>query len=146
MTELDKQLEQLWDDPDSGQAKAAFYDLFLNTDLVVATLEETSRSGCQQPAGFAPMVLEFEGEDYLVLFDSEERMRLWAERDLPSVRVPGHVLAEMAEPGLYWALNVGSDYAKQFVPEEIAWLQQVVRNNRGQGSGQASGCGCSGAK
>jgi hypothetical protein len=29
-------------------------------------------------------------------------------------------------PPLHWALNVGSEYSKQFLPDEIAWLREVV--------------------
>ena len=27
---------------------------------------------------------------------------------------------------LHWALNVGTDFSKQFLPDEIAWLREVV--------------------
>ena len=45
---------------------------------------------------------------------------------MPSVEVPGHVLAATTEPPHHWALNVGTPYAKQFRPDEIAWLRDVV--------------------
>ena len=73
-----------------------------------------------------PLVIEAEGNDYLMLFDSEERMYAWAETKVVSVQVPGHVLAATTQPPLHWALNVGTEYAKQFVPDEIAWLREVV--------------------
>lgn len=33
---------------------------------------------------------------------------------------------------LHWALNVGSDYSKTFVPEEISWLAEMVEENLNQ--------------
>jgi hypothetical protein len=73
-----------------------------------------------------PLVIESGGNDYLMLFDSRERLYAWAEAELDSVEVPGHVLAATTMPPLHWALNVGTPYSKQFFPDEIAWLREVV--------------------
>jgi hypothetical protein len=32
----------------------------------------------------------------------------------------------MSEPPLHWALNVGTECSKTFVPEEISWLRDIV--------------------
>ena len=73
-----------------------------------------------------PLVIEAEGHDYLMIFDSRERLESWAETGVPFVEVPGHVLAATTLPPLRWALNVGTDYSKSFLPDEIAWLRDVV--------------------
>jgi hypothetical protein len=73
-----------------------------------------------------PLVIEAEGNDYLMLFDTKERLLSWAQTDAPFVEVPGHVLAATTMPPLHWALNVGTEYSKSFLPEEIAWLREVV--------------------
>jgi SseB protein N-terminal domain len=133
MTELDKALETLWEHEDDKQVQARFYDLFLNTEFFVPTIDEKpAADSCGGQGSLAPLVVEYEGEDYLVLFDSKERLTGWAERQLPFVMVSGHVLAEMSVPGLYWALNVGSEHAKQFVPAEIAWLKAVVEHGKAE--------------
>jgi hypothetical protein len=36
-------------------------------------------------------------------------------------------VVEISTPELYWALNIGTDFQKEFVPEEINWLKDVVR-------------------
>jgi len=130
MTELDQALERLWQDSEEPAAQVGFYDLFLNTTFFVPTTDgEPSTGGCGSKNSMAPLVVEYEGEDYLVLFDSEERLTGWAEKTLPFAEVPGHVLAKMSVPGLYWALNVGTEHAKQFVPDEIAWLKEIVNQS-----------------
>jgi peptidyl-prolyl cis-trans isomerase C len=73
-----------------------------------------------------PLVIESGGNDYLMLFDSEIRLKNWASNDVKWVEVPGHILAATTRPPLHWALNVGSEYSKQFLPDEIAWLREVV--------------------
>lgn len=64
-----------------------------------------------------------------MLFDTLERLQIWADGDAPYVPVVGHVLAQHTTPPLHWALNVGSDYSKTFVPEEISWLAEMVEEN-----------------
>jgi hypothetical protein len=61
-----------------------------------------------------------------MLFDTKERMLAWAGAEVKWVDVPGHVLASNTLPPLHWALNIGTDYSKQFLPDEIAWLREVV--------------------
>jgi hypothetical protein len=130
MTELDQALERLWQDTDELTAQVAFYDLFLNTTFFVpTTTDEASAGGCGSKNSMTPLVVEYEGEDYLMMFDREERLTGWAERTLPFAEVPGHVLAKMSVPGLYWALNVGTEHAKQFVPDEISWLKEIVNQS-----------------
>jgi len=36
------------------------------------------------------------------------------------------VIAATTMPPLHLALNVGTEYSKQFLPDEIAWLREVV--------------------
>ena len=61
-----------------------------------------------------------------MIFDSLERVTAWAKEEVGCVEVPGHVLAMTSESPLHWALNVDTDWAKPFIPAEIAWLKNVV--------------------
>jgi hypothetical protein len=128
MTEVDKALQDFQQHVDDPAFQSKFYDLFLNANFFVPTMEDLPPAGRQPESGgqVVPLVIEAEGNDYLMLFDSEERLRSWAQAEVSFVEVPGHVLAEMSEPPLHWALNVGSEHAKQFLPDEIAWLREVV--------------------
>ncbi len=130
MTELDKALEIFRQDIEDPKNQSQFYDLFLNSTLYLPTTPEEVSEGDEQPAGKGqglPLILEAEGNDYLVFFDTEERLRNWAREEVTFVAVPGHVIAEMSEAPLHWALNVGAELSKQFVPEEIAYLKEAVR-------------------
>ncbi|RII27958.1 MAG: hypothetical protein CXR31_05005 [Geobacter sp.] len=129
MTELDRALETLHQDIDNPKNQSAFYDLFLNATFFVPTLDEkgAKEAGAEGTDGqVLPLIIEAEGNDYLMLFDSEERLHAWAQEKVKSVAVPGHALAATTEPPLHWALNVGTPYSKQFLPDEIAWLRDVV--------------------
>jgi hypothetical protein len=102
---------------------------FLNTTFFVPNLDERDSSGASEGAEdrqVLPLVIESEGNDYLMLFDSKERLHAWAEDEVDSIEVPGFVLAATTQPPLHWALNMGTPYSKQFLPNEIAWLSEVV--------------------
>jgi peptidyl-prolyl cis-trans isomerase C len=128
MTELDQALKALFLDMDNAKHQSKFYDLFINTTFCVPTLDPQEIDGkmTQEEGEVFPLIIESEGNDYLMLFDSEERLKAWAADDVKWVGVPGYVLAATTMPPLHWALNVGTEYSKQFVPDEIAWLREVV--------------------
>ena len=129
MTELDQALDDLRRDVNDAPSQSKYYDLFLNATFFVPTLDEALHGAPTEAPGegeVMPLVIEAEGNDYLMLFDTRERLQAWAQADAPCVEVPGHVLAETSMPPLHWALNVGTDHAKQFLPDEIAWLKEVV--------------------
>lgn len=129
MTELDVALEALRQDMNDAGSLSRFYDLFLNATFYVPTLEERDAGATaegEEGREVLPLVIDVEGIDYLMLFDTEERLHSWAQDRVPSVGVPGHLLAATTEPPLHWALNVGTPYSKQFLPDEIAWLRGVV--------------------
>ena len=137
MTELDKALEAMRQDMGDAGNQSKFYDLFLKATFYVPILEEQVLGGAGESAPdgeVLPLVIEAEGNDYLMLFDSEERMHAWAESGVANVQVPGHVLAATTQPPLHWALNAGTEYAKQFVPDEIAWLREVVERCNAEAS------------
>lgn len=123
MSEFDKALENFQANRNDAKSQSRFYDLFLNATFFIPTVDGEDDA----PAGHAvPLVIEADGNDYLMLFDTEERLKVWAQAEVSFVEVPGHVIAEMSTPPLHWALNVGSDPSKQFFPDEIAWLRESV--------------------
>lgn len=128
MTDLDQALEALREDYNDPKAQSGFYDLFLNSMFFVPTVDEmidTEDNGKQEKIE-VPLVVVADETDYLVFFDQKERLFAWAEKEVPFLQLPGHVLAEMTTDELNWAMNIGTDYNKQFAPDEIAWLKDVV--------------------
>lgn len=130
MSKLDDALIELRQDMENPKMQSKYYDLFLNSTFFVPTMEEelTPEQAVEVEASgqVAPLIIESEGNDYLVLFDSKERLHAWAKSEVSYVEVPGYVLAATSAPPLHWALNVDTDFAKPFIPEEIAWLKDVV--------------------
>lgn len=128
ITGLDQALQTLRLDMDDAKRQSKFYDIFLNTTFCVPTLgqQEPGGESAAEEGQAPPLVIESDGNDYLLLFDTEERLKSWAADDVKWVGVPGYILAATTMPPLHWALNVGTEYSKQFLPDEIAWLHEVV--------------------
>ena len=127
-TELDQALQAMRLNMADNKAQSKFYDIFLNTTFCVPTFDrqEIHEEKTPEEGQVLPLIIESEGNDYLMIFDTEERLKSWAENDVKWVGVPGHVLASTTMPPLHLALNVGTEYSKQFIPDEITWLRDVV--------------------
>ena len=113
--------------------------LYDNTRFYIPTRDDEAAAGKTAVSAddtFSPLILEAEGKRYMLLFDSEERLGAWAKKAAPYVALPGHALAGATPPGLHWAVNVGTGYAKEFVPEEIGWLREVVLKSSGEAQGE----------
>ena len=102
-----------------------FYNLFLNSHFYVPIHEEQGKNA--QEDGVLPVLVEANDNTYLMLFDTVDRLKAWANEKTKYLPVTGHGITEMSSSDIYWALNYGTDLQKFFEPDEIAWLKTVVR-------------------
>jgi hypothetical protein len=131
MNNLDEALVDLRQDINDRKKQSAFYDLFLNSSFFVPILGDNKQQGAAAEADgtreVLPVISEAAGNDYLMLFSSLERLKGWINaEEAPYIEVAGHLLALTTTAPLHWALDVGTDFSKQFHPEEIAWLKEAV--------------------
>ncbi|MDP3919279.1 MAG: SseB family protein [Candidatus Omnitrophota bacterium] len=125
-TALDKALQAAWDDPEH---QLEYYNVFLNSQILIPTVDRPETTGVRLAGDdetISPVIIESEGVQYLMLFDTEERLADWARRPMGFAGVPGHAIVRTMKPDFYWLLNVGTDYTKRFVPEEISWLKSEI--------------------
>lgn len=138
LTELDLALAALRLDVDDPKGQSRYYDLFLNTAFFVPTVSSELHGlpmDDLEEGTVMPLVIEAEGSDYLMLFDTREKLNAWAQAEVDFVQVPGHQLAANTMPPLQWALNVGTEHSKRFLSEEIDWLKDVVAQCEAAGEG-----------
>ena len=111
--------------------------------LFVPTYDEDTQGVAKESKGddTLPLIMQVDGIRYMVMFDSKQRLHAWANEEIHCLALPGYVIAEMSSEQLHWGLNVNTDYQKQFVPEEIAWLKEIVRNANRQEHGAEGGVG-----
>ncbi len=117
MTPLDQALEGA---KISQCKRNAFYGLLVNTTLYIPTHETATEEK------FDPILAVADGITYLMVFDSEEKLSSWAEIPMSYTTLPGHVVAEITQGNIHWALNPGTPHAKILVAEEIQWLKDLV--------------------
>jgi len=143
MTPLDQAIKALHEDPDNIEHRNHFYSLFLQTNFFVPTFDEATgdmskgEGAVADPEKALPLIMEADGDNFMMLFDHEDRVVAWAEEGVKCVTFPGYVAIAMATEDLHLAMNVGTDYAKQFVPEEIAWLKQIVEQSKAADGNEA---------
>lgn len=113
---------------ESPEDRTSFYEVFLHTELFIPTRDDEENES--EDDSFTPLLVEADGVPYLLLFDSLERLSSWAEREIGHIRVPGHTLVEVMDPRLHWILNLGTPFTKEFVADEIGWLQKVLNRER----------------
>lgn len=125
---LDQALLALREDSSNVTTQSRFYDIFLNTNFLVPTLDpqKLDEKPELEEGQVLPLVMQSNGNDYLVIFSSEERLKNWADDNVKWIEVPGFMIAATTMPPLHIAMNIGTEYSKQFFPDEIAWLREVV--------------------
>lgn len=141
MTDLDKALAIFRQDMTDPKNQSQYFDLFLNATFYLPIVDETpeERAAAGREDGETmPVVIESEGKDYLIFFDTRERLNDWAKSEVKAMEVPGHALAIFSRPPLHWALNVGTDHSKLFLPEEISWLREVVERCNAEAQAKAA--------
>ena len=131
MTELDQALVALRKDADNSEKQGHFYNLFLNTNFFIPSItdEAPAKDGDDTRKVEMPLIVDEEGSNYLMLFDSEERLEAWAEQKVQFMQSHGHMVVAATPDNFNLAMNYATEYGKQFVPDEIAWLQKMVRDN-----------------
>lgn len=132
MEKIDEALVTLRQNMGDGKKQSQFYDLFLNSSFFVPILKDNNEQ--KESEGVLPLITEADGKDYLMVFSTLERLQAW-DATAQYIEVPGHLLALGTTPPLHWALNVGTDYSKEFHPEEITWLRDAVERCNAEAAG-----------
>jgi len=131
MSQLDDVLVEAWRN-ESGQA--IFYNLFLNSDLFFPThdhaIGDANPRRSKEGETFKPIMIEHQGKVILPIFDSVERLQNWARREVNYICMPGHALVRSIQGGVFFVLNTGTEYAKEFVPDELKWLRDSIETSQ----------------
>ncbi len=126
MTALDEALEKYIADE---SAQAAYYDLVLQTDFYIPIQDDGSGTPVEELESVTPLVFAEGDKKYVLMFDTEERVNGWAKEPVKYMILAGYEMVKHSPAGLHWAINIGSERAKEFVPEEINWLKGVALQN-----------------
>ncbi|SHJ90142.1 SseB protein N-terminal domain-containing protein [Malonomonas rubra DSM 5091] len=122
MTALDEALEKYIND---DNAQGEYYDQVLKTDFYIPIVDDGSDTPIEERESVTPMLFEADEKRYVLLFDTEERVNSWSKKPVKYMILAGYEMVKHTPGGIHWAVNIGSERAKEFVPEEIAFLQSL---------------------
>ena len=127
MTPLDVALTAARQD---AQKQSAFYGAFLKAQLFIPTLDPSAPDPAprrsQEGETFTPYIVEQNGKMYLPVFDLFERLSSWIPREATYIYMPAHALVRCIQGDIHLALNIGTPFWKELVPDEIRWLREAV--------------------
>ncbi len=111
---------------ENSAKEPAYYNLFLNTELFIPVHSYDKDESPKTGVTFDPILMKTDGVLVLMLFDSLERLRAWGHEDMAYVSMTGRAVVEAVGADIHWALNVGTNHRKIFVPKELKWLETLV--------------------
>jgi hypothetical protein len=126
MTELDQLISAAYASEGKQEDVNKVYVTLLRTQLVIPVKKEPSLNE-EEP--FSPLFAKLDDKFFLIAFDSLERLSAWAGEEFNNI---GYVdllgrdfIAGMSDQ-VYFCLNLGTDYYKEFSPDEVKRLKMVV--------------------
>jgi peptidyl-prolyl cis-trans isomerase C len=126
MTELDQKIAAAFKSEGKQEDVNQVYLTLLWTTLYVPVQKE-------QPVlddePFKPLFAKIDNHYFLIAFDTAERLTAWAGQDLNEiayVELPGRVMIGWMNENVYLALNVGTEFYKEFSPDEIKRIKMIV--------------------
>lgn len=111
-------------------ARGDYYTRLLNTQLFLATWDTPEEPEIITSSGseeITPVIIDNEEGRFVMLFDTEERLSDWAQREVGYVKMQGYDVLRTLGTDLSWALNIGTEHIKILTPDELQWLQENVR-------------------
>lgn len=126
MTELDSLIAVAYASEGKQEDVNKVYLALLRTSLVIPVKKEASLNE-EEP--FAPLFAKLDDKYFLIAFDSLERLTVWAGNELENIAyvelLGREFIAGMSEQ-VYFCLNLGTDFYKEFSPDEVKRLKTVV--------------------
>ncbi len=126
MTELDQVIAAAFASEGQQEEVNRVYLTLLRSHLVIPVTKEPSRDK-EEP--FTPLFATIDANHFLLAFDTVERLRAWAGEHINEMRyveLSGRdFIAGMSEK-VYFCLNVGTNYYKEFSPDEVKRLKMLV--------------------
>lgn len=126
MTELDKMIAAAYVSAGKQDDVNKVYLLLLRSLLYIPVKKEKSPDE-EEP--FYPLFAHIDDQYYLSAFDTLSRLQTWAGDhfdQIAYVEISGHDLIAGMNEGVFLCLNHGTDYYKEFSPDEVFHLKKIV--------------------
>ncbi len=125
MTELDKLIASAFASEGKQDDVNKVYLLLLRSLLFMPVKKEHNATD-DEP--FSPLFALIDDQYYLPAFDSLDRLQAWAGHHLQEVayvELSGQDLIAGMHENVFLCLNLGTDYYKEFSPDEVKRLKMI---------------------
>ncbi len=124
MTDLDIAHGAMDADPENDAKRLQFYERLADTELFMLLGAEA------QGDQVTPELFDIDDQQYVLIFDREERLTQFVGREAPYAGLSGRVLCEMvAGQGIGFALNLEVAPSAMLIPADaVAWLGATLEN------------------
>lgn len=126
MTELDHLIAAAFASEGKQEDVNKVYLTLLRTQLVAPVKKEP---GQDEEELFTPLFAKIDEKYFLLAFDTVERLSNWAGDHLGEisyVELSGRDFIAGMSDQVYFCLNLGTDYYKEFSPDEVKRLKMIV--------------------
>lgn len=126
MTELEQAMAAALTGNGQTSAVNRFHRLFLQS-IFFLPVDQNHEPSEEEP--FHPLFIEHEKNIFILIFDSEERVKTWVgdmDEKISCIKISGRDLMTNIGESVYLILNAGATIYKEFSPDEIKYLKKVV--------------------
>jgi len=123
LTAYDRAHAAMEADPENEALRLAVYDRLADAELFVLLERDPDEDG-----DIVPQLFETEEGDFVLAFDTEERLAVFSDEPVPYAALPGRVIAQtLAGEGVGLGVNLGvADSAMLLPPEALEWLSHTL--------------------
>jgi hypothetical protein len=126
MTELDQKISGAYLSEGKQEDVNQVYLTLLRTMLYVPVQKEKA---VMDDEPFRPLFANIDGNYFLIAFDTADRLMAWAQNEinkLSYVELSGRDMIAGIKENVYLALNVGTDFYKEFAPDELKRIKMII--------------------
>lgn len=126
MTPLDTAITAAFESQGKQEDVNRVYLLLLKSPLFVPVKKEANTTD-DEP--FQPLFAKIDEQFFMLAFDTTERLIGWAGdyyKDIAYVELSGHDIVKGINEGVFLCLNYGTDFYKEFSPDEVKRLKTIV--------------------
>lgn len=124
--ELDNFIAKAYQNEGKKEDVNKVYLTFLQTLLYVPVKKDAVNTS-DEP--FHPLFTKIEDNTYMLVFNTLDRLKNWAGDAIDQmnyVELSGHDVVFGINPEVYLCLNVGTEFYKEFSPDEVFHLKKIV--------------------
>jgi hypothetical protein len=126
MTELDQLISAAYVSQGKQEDVNKVYIAVLRSLLFLPVKKDKSPDD-EEP--FRPLFATVNNQHFMLAFDTIERLTEWAGdqfSEIDYVEISGRDLVAGINENIYLVLNIGSDFYKEFSPDEVKHLKKIV--------------------